>query len=491
MDVLDLGRFSIDRDAGTDAGPRADGGRDAGTDGGRDAGPDACVPQTYYLDLDGDTYGDPATGIESCAPIEGRVTNGDDCDDGSASIRPGVTETCDDVDQDCDGAVDEGLMRPLGDPVVVVPDFGFGDEQGAAVVATNEGYAVIWRRGSENVVRGSFFARDGTPFAVDVFIEGRVTGGVGPDVRNPTATRFTIDDLDQVFVAWFEPDGIRARSCSTRGTCSRVDHTIWAGDTSGARNLGLSQLRNRIVARWTNDTAGMVASLDPITGSVSAPAVLPGGTDTRFLSIATVDGPAPYVLVVRRTGMPDDAPLDLMRVRGIDALSFDEAMDILPWDYASRCAALGRAICGPLGLLVAGRGASEAPSLLAIELLAATDTLDGGVPVLQACAFPATPTDTSLDVGPCVDVPPSLVLDAVVWGSSATVIAAIGAELAIRQIGLTADTTGAGFVSLPGMHLLLGAEPWIAMHRAHGAVVGNSTSHSGFDVAVTRIGCEP
>ena len=33
---------------------------------------------------------------------------GDDCDDGNGSIYPGATEVCDDLDNDCDGQVDEG-----------------------------------------------------------------------------------------------------------------------------------------------------------------------------------------------------------------------------------------------------------------------------------------------------------------------------------------------------------------------------------------------
>ena len=35
-----------------------------------------------------------------------------DCDDGDPTIRPGREETCDEVDQDCDGLVDEGVGTP-------------------------------------------------------------------------------------------------------------------------------------------------------------------------------------------------------------------------------------------------------------------------------------------------------------------------------------------------------------------------------------------
>jgi hypothetical protein len=39
-----------------------------------------------------------------------RVDNGYDCDDGDAAVSPSAVEVCDGVDDDCDGAVDEGLL---------------------------------------------------------------------------------------------------------------------------------------------------------------------------------------------------------------------------------------------------------------------------------------------------------------------------------------------------------------------------------------------
>ena len=34
----------------------------------------------------------------------------EDCDDGNAGINPIVDETCDDIDNNCDGQIDEGLL---------------------------------------------------------------------------------------------------------------------------------------------------------------------------------------------------------------------------------------------------------------------------------------------------------------------------------------------------------------------------------------------
>lgn len=49
-------------------------------------------------DADGDTYSAPGG---ACFPV--------DCDDTNAAVHPGATEVCDDIDNNCDGSVDEGL----------------------------------------------------------------------------------------------------------------------------------------------------------------------------------------------------------------------------------------------------------------------------------------------------------------------------------------------------------------------------------------------
>lgn len=71
---------------------------------------DGTVNQDWWPDGDGDGYGNGAVAAESsCAQPPGKVSNSGDCDDSLASVRPGATETCDQRDEDCDGAIDEGL----------------------------------------------------------------------------------------------------------------------------------------------------------------------------------------------------------------------------------------------------------------------------------------------------------------------------------------------------------------------------------------------
>ena len=60
-------------------------------------------------DLDGDGY-----------------LEGDDCDDNDASIYPGAVETCDGVDNNCDGTVDEGVTDTF---YTDADGDGFGDSE--------------------------------------------------------------------------------------------------------------------------------------------------------------------------------------------------------------------------------------------------------------------------------------------------------------------------------------------------------------------------
>ena len=80
-----------------------------GIDDDCDGAIDEGLTTTFYRDADEDGFGDPFSPLDACTQPEGYVPNRTDCDDADPDVNPGATETCNGVDDDCDGAVDEGL----------------------------------------------------------------------------------------------------------------------------------------------------------------------------------------------------------------------------------------------------------------------------------------------------------------------------------------------------------------------------------------------
>ena len=79
-----------------------------GVDNDCDGVIDNDVQTTYYADTDADGYGDASSSLDACSQPSGYVTNGSDCNDTNSDIKPGALDnTNDDVDNDCDGTVDE------------------------------------------------------------------------------------------------------------------------------------------------------------------------------------------------------------------------------------------------------------------------------------------------------------------------------------------------------------------------------------------------
>ncbi len=97
-------------------------GVDDDCDGGTDDD-EAADASSWFVDADGDGHGDPGTTLLACELPAGAAATGDDCDDADATAFPGAPESCDDVDDDCDGTVDE-------DPVDAPTWYGDADADG-------------------------------------------------------------------------------------------------------------------------------------------------------------------------------------------------------------------------------------------------------------------------------------------------------------------------------------------------------------------------
>lgn len=78
-----------------------------------------CTQLQYYRDADADSYGNDLNYTYSCEAIEGYVLTTGDCNDLDDAIYPGATEVLNGLDDDCNGAIDNGL------PVIDSPLTGF------------------------------------------------------------------------------------------------------------------------------------------------------------------------------------------------------------------------------------------------------------------------------------------------------------------------------------------------------------------------------
>lgn len=64
---------------------------------------------TYYADSDNDGYGNPSVFVSQCSQPSGYVTNSGDCDDTDPGVNPGASEVCDNIDNNCNSQIDEGV----------------------------------------------------------------------------------------------------------------------------------------------------------------------------------------------------------------------------------------------------------------------------------------------------------------------------------------------------------------------------------------------
>lgn len=92
------------------------------TEAGDSGASEACEATVIsFADRDGDGFGDPTLREESCSMPAGHVSDATDCDDTNAEVHPSAVEVCNELDDDCDGLLDDldpdvtGLERRFED----------------------------------------------------------------------------------------------------------------------------------------------------------------------------------------------------------------------------------------------------------------------------------------------------------------------------------------------------------------------------------------
>ena len=95
---------------------------------------DAIDASTWYVDSDGDGFGDSGSTTAACSVPSGYTSDTTDCDDSDATINPDASELCDGLDNDCDGDTDEDSATDASTWYADSDGDGFGDA-GSATAA--------------------------------------------------------------------------------------------------------------------------------------------------------------------------------------------------------------------------------------------------------------------------------------------------------------------------------------------------------------------
>ncbi len=113
-------------------------GKDNNCDGDVDVA--AVDAGAWYADVDQDGFGDADAVQVACDAPSGTVADDSDCDDTDADIRPDAIETCNVVDDDCDGDIDDNASDQTTWYADVDGDGAFGSRVTTLSCAQPAGY---------------------------------------------------------------------------------------------------------------------------------------------------------------------------------------------------------------------------------------------------------------------------------------------------------------------------------------------------------------
>jgi hypothetical protein len=212
---------------------------------------------TYYADVDADTYGDASASILSCSASapSGYVVDATDCNDANPSINPAASESCNSIDDDCDGLTDEDFDLDLDGYTTCGGDC---DDNNAAV----------------------------NPEAAEV------CNNIDDDCN-------TLVDDGLTFVTYYaDADGdTYGDASSSVSTCNGAPVGYVAGNTDcDDNNAAVNPAATEVCNSIDDDCDGLTDENILVAGAISGPAVqcLPVATGSATFSIAPVADASTY-----------------------------------------------------------------------------------------------------------------------------------------------------------------------------------------------------
>ena len=233
---------------------------------------------TYYSDVDSDTYGDPESPVLSCDGI-GLSENDLDCNDSESAVNPGETEVCNDgLDNDCDGT-DNGCGAigtvDLADADITWNGSNAGDKMGGPVRSIGDmdgdgnielafsARGVDSGAGAIYLVEGPFTAGD---YDIETVASARISG------ENPGDEVFAVTGLGD-----FNGSGSDALAMSGRKNDSAGDNfgAVYLFFSAPSGSVSVTSADVTLTGEADGDQAGILASADDLDGD-GAPDLLVG-----------------------------------------------------------------------------------------------------------------------------------------------------------------------------------------------------------------------
>jgi hypothetical protein len=237
---------------------------------------DASDSIAFWSDVDGDSYGS-ATPVVACELPSGAADRSGDCDDANADVRPDSDESCNAVDDDCDGEIDE-------DPVDAGSLYEDQDGDGYGGLETPAGCPGAGR------VTSPGDCDDGDE-AVHPAAKEICRNGIDDDCDPATDCRMSGDYVD--------PEALADATLHWSGTGASAAWGAWAGDIDGDgfddAVVGATWPAPGVVVWWGGAAPGVGAALDVDAG---APSVVVDGGDVDgdgFSDVLAADGSAAVV----------------------------------------------------------------------------------------------------------------------------------------------------------------------------------------------------
>ncbi|MCY7410169.1 MAG: hypothetical protein LH473_07840, partial [Chitinophagales bacterium] len=109
-----------------------------------------CEQQTYFADSDGDGFGNASDSLVNCIQPLNYVLDKTDCNDANSLVHPGSNDICNDVDDNCNGIIDENkivaTISPQGDLIICKGTYTLLSAN------TAEGITYQWLKSGANIL---------------------------------------------------------------------------------------------------------------------------------------------------------------------------------------------------------------------------------------------------------------------------------------------------------------------------------------------------